>query len=50
MSFYVEKLHTNLNTIKFNKRLHKVGNYANCIRINDHKETPSTSGTRVYNI
>ena len=47
MSFDVEMLHTNLNTIKFNN---KVENYVNCIRINDHNETPSTSGSRVYNI
>jgi hypothetical protein len=50
MSFYVEKLHTNLKTIKFNKGLHKVENYVNCIRINDHNERPSTSGSRAYNI
>jgi hypothetical protein len=50
MSSYVEKLHTNLNTIKFNKRLHKVENYINCIRINDDNEIPSTLGSRAYNI
>jgi len=48
MSFYVDKLHSKLNTIKFNKRLHKVENYVNCIRINDHNGTPSKSGSRAY--